>query len=126
MAKILIVDDEVDTCQVMRRLFKRWGWTADCVHDPARAVETMRAARPAAVLLDVMMPGLDGFQVLSAIRADPELKSVPVLFFSALHDEATLERAFAAGADDYIPKLTSARQIRERVSLFVPATPAPQ
>jgi CheY-like chemotaxis protein len=123
MPKILIVDDEVDTCRVMSRLFSRQGWSSDCVNDPVDALPALRAARPDAVLLDVMMPGLDGFAVLAAIRADPEISTVPVLFYSALHDQATLERAFAAGADDYIPKLTSAREIGERVGLFVNGHP---
>jgi DNA-binding response OmpR family regulator len=119
VAKILIVDDETDVCAVMRRLFARWGWSADCVHDSSRAHPTVRETRPDAVLLDIMMPGLDGFAVLAAIRADPDVATVPVVFYSALHDEETAERALAAGADDYIPKLTSARQIRERVGLFI-------
>jgi two-component system, sensor histidine kinase and response regulator len=123
VAKILIVDDELDTCRVMSRLFARWGWACETVHEPAKAVAAVRANRPDAVLLDVMMPGIDGFQILAAIRADADVASVPVLFYSALHDQKTLERAFAAGADDYIPKLTSAKQIRERVALFVPGEP---
>jgi DNA-binding response OmpR family regulator len=119
MAKIVIVDDDVDTCKVMRRLFARWGWSSDCVTDARAAHRAVREARPAAVLLDVTMPELDGFAVLAAIRSDPEVATVPVLFHSARSDKATLERALAEGADDYIPKGTSARRIRERVGLYV-------
>src|SRR4051794_18116408 len=106
MGKILIVDDEVDTCRVMRRVFARRGWASDCVHDSAEALGAVRATRPDAVLLDVMMPGRDGFAVLAEIRADPEVSTVPVLFYSALHDQATVNRALDAGADDYITKLS--------------------
>jgi DNA-binding response OmpR family regulator len=119
MPKILIVDDEIETCQVMSRLFARRGWSSESVQDPAAALHALRAARPDAVLLDAKMPDLDGFTVLAAIRNDPEVAGVPVLFYSASHDQATAERALAAGADDYIPKLTSARKICERVGLFI-------
>jgi DNA-binding response OmpR family regulator len=120
MAKILIVDDEVDTCRVMRRVFAKRGWTSDCCHDSADALTAVRATRPDAVLLDVMMPGSDGFAILAAIRGDPDVSTVPVLFYSALHDEATVNRALDAGADDYIPKLSSAQHICGRLSLFMP------
>jgi DNA-binding response OmpR family regulator len=120
MAKILIVDDEVDTCRVMRRVFAKRGWTSDCCHESSGALSAVRASRPDAVLLDVMMPGSDGFAILAAIRADPEVATVPVVFYSALHDQATIDRALDAGADDYIPKLSSARHICGRLSLFVP------
>jgi CheY-like chemotaxis protein len=119
MPQILIVDDEPETCRVMSRLFARRGWTSAAVHDGADALAAVRSDRPDAVLLDVMMPGMDGFEVLAAIRADVGVGGVPVLFYSARHDQATVERALAAGADDYITKLTSAAQVCRRVGLFV-------
>jgi DNA-binding response OmpR family regulator len=119
MPQILIVDDEPETCRVMARLFARRGWTSASVHDASDALAALRADRPDALLLDVMMPGMDGFQVLAAIRADPDVAGVPVLIYSARHDQATADRAMAAGADDYIPKLTSAAQVCRRVGLFV-------
>jgi two-component system sensor histidine kinase/response regulator len=121
MSHILIVDDETDTCRVMSRLFARRGWTSDCVNASAEAMAAIRANPPVAVLLDVLMPGMDGFAILAALRADedPAVASVPVLFYSALHDRATADRAMDAGADDYIPKLTSAREVADRVGLFM-------
>jgi DNA-binding response OmpR family regulator len=123
MAKILIVDDEVDRCRVMSRLFARRGWSSAVVHDPAAAVATLRADGACAVLLDLSLPGMDGLQVLAAIRADPAVANVPVLVYYAPHHQATAVRAIDAGADDYIPKLTSASQICQRVGLFVPDRP---
>lgn len=119
MARILIVDDDADTCDVMRRLFAKWGWESDCLTDSREALTAVRDQRPDVVLLDVMMPDLDGFAVLAEIRGDPLLTRTPVLFFSAMKDQKTLGRALAEGADDYILKGTPPTQIRDRVGLYV-------
>ena len=116
MAKILIVDDHADTCEILRRLFVRAGWEAVCVTDSLAAQGAVRATACDAVLLDVMMPDLDGFGVLSQIRSDPQTAETPVVMYSALHDERTLWRAREAGANDYVPKGTPFGQLRERVA----------
>ena len=119
MAKILIVDDHADTCEILRRLFMRSGWEAVCVTDSLAAQGAVRATACDAVLLDVMMPDLDGFGVLSAIRSDPQTADTPVVMYSALRDDETLWRARAAGANDYVPKGTPFGQLRERVAAVV-------
>jgi DNA-binding response OmpR family regulator len=119
MAKILIVDDDDDTCLVMRRVFARWNWASQCVTDSRQAHQAVRTFRPDAVLLDIGMPHLDGFAVLEAVRSDQDVATTPVLFYSARTDRQTCDRALAAGADDFIPKGTSAKQIRERVGLYI-------
>jgi DNA-binding response OmpR family regulator len=129
MPRILIVDDDQDTCFVMRRVFAKWNWASHCVTDSRQAHDAVRTFRPDAVLLDIGKPHLDGFAVLEALRADQDLAATPVLFHSAQTDGQTCERALAAGADDFIPKGISAKQIRERISLYVqepvasPSTP---
>src|SRR4051794_19953649 len=77
VARILIVDDDADTCDVMRRLFAKWGWESECLTDSSEALPAVRDRRPDVVLLDVMMPGLDGFAVLAEIRGDPSLTRTP-------------------------------------------------
>jgi DNA-binding response OmpR family regulator len=116
MAKIVIVDDHADTCEILRRLFQRAGWDAVCVTDSLAAQGAVRESACDAVLLDVMMPDLDGFGVLSAIRADPRTAETPVVMYSALRDEETLWKARQAGANDYVPKGTPFGQLRERVA----------
>ena len=116
MAKILIVDDHVDTCEILRRLFQRAGWEATCVTDSTAAPGAVRTSACDAVLLDVMMPEMDGFGVLSAIRSDPQTADTPVVMYSALRDEEVLLRAIEAGANDYILKGTPFGQIRERIA----------
>ena len=119
MAKILIVDDQPEVCDVMQRLFKAMGWQSQCLTDPTTVHAAVRDVRPDVVLLDVMMPELDGFGVLQAIRSDPDIATVPVVMYSAVNDEKTVDRALAAGADDYIVKGTPFKQIRDRVGLYV-------
>ncbi|HEY7118191.1 MAG TPA: response regulator [Tepidisphaeraceae bacterium] len=119
MANILIVDDQPEVCDVLRRLFKVSGWSADCITDPKSVYDTVRQRRPDVVMLDIMMPELDGFGILGAIRNDPEVRTIPVVMYSALDDEKTVDRALGAGADDYIVKGTPFRQIKERVGLYV-------
>jgi len=116
MPRILIVDDHFDTCDTLRRLFKRSGWCADCVTDGVAATDRLHDFHADVVLLDVMMPKVDGFGVLAAIRADPTISRTPVVMYSALSDEKTKGRATAAGAADYVVKGTPFSQIEERVA----------
>ena len=70
MAKILIVDDQPEVCDVMQRLFKAMGWHSDCLTNPQAVHDKVRADRPDVVLLDVMMPELDGFEVVRRMRGE--------------------------------------------------------
>jgi DNA-binding response OmpR family regulator len=116
MLTVLIIDDENENCEVLRRLFQRAGWNARCLCDSTAALEELTRERPDVVLLDVMMPQLDGFSILRQIRADETVGKTPVVMYSALGDQATRQRAMEAGADDYILKTTPFAVIRERVS----------
>jgi DNA-binding response OmpR family regulator len=118
MSTVLIVDDERDVCDLMRRVFERAGWTAVCLSDPTRAEATLRGVRIDVVLTDLMMPGLDGIGVVRAIRAsqDTAVAQVPVVVYSAISDEVVVARAIAMGADDYLVKPTPVATIIERVT----------
>lgn len=85
MAQILIVDDTVETCAMLARLFKRCGHATAYLHDGAGVVDALRSVRCDLVLLDVIMPEVDGFSALAAIRgdADPAVGRVPVVMSSA-------------------------------------------
>jgi len=119
MPNILIVDDHFDTCDTLRRLFQRSGWSAACLTDASETPERLHHFHADVVLLDVMMPNIDGFGVLAAIRADPQIARTPVVMYSALSDEKTRNRAEAAGASDYVVKGTPFSQIEECVSGYV-------
>ena len=116
MPTILIVDDHFDTCDTLRRLFQRSGWSACCVTEGREATDRLHHMHADVVLLDVMMPDVDGFGVLHAIRSDPEIAKTPVVMYSALSDEKTRSRAQQEGATDYVVKGTPFSQIEERVA----------
>lgn len=104
MATVLVVDDYPDACQMLARLLKAMGHTADVALDGEAALEYVRAAPPAVVFLDVMMPGLDGYGVLAALRADPATAAVPVVMYTAHGSPDARARAMALGADDCLVK----------------------
>lgn len=119
MSTVFIVDDQRDLCDLLRRLFEKAGHPALCVTDPTQVANTLRAHRADVVLLDVMMPVIDGFGVLDAIRSDPALAATPVVMYSALSDEATRTRALAAGANDYIVKGLRFSDIQQRLAPYL-------
>jgi DNA-binding response OmpR family regulator len=119
MANILIVDDHFDTCDTLRRLFKRSGWCAKCLTEGGDTPRQLHEFPADVVLLDVMMPDVDGFGVLTAIRSDPRIARTPVVMYSALSDEKTRNRAQEAGATDYLIKGTPFAIIEERIADLV-------
>ncbi|WP_394847314.1 ATP-binding protein [Pendulispora brunnea] len=113
-ARILLADDNADIRSYMTRLLgKHWDVTA--VADGQAALEAARANRPDLILSDVMMPRLDGFALLRAIREDSRLKTTPVILLTARAGQESTVEGFAAGADDYVLKPFSARELVARV-----------
>jgi signal transduction histidine kinase/CheY-like chemotaxis protein len=114
-ARIVLADDNADMRHYVARLLGAQGWDVEMVPDGAAALEAVRARRPDLVLSDVMMPRLDGFGLLRALRADPSTSTVPVILLSArAGEEARVEGAVAA-ADDYVVKPFSAVELVARV-----------
>ncbi|HEX3555415.1 MAG TPA: ATP-binding protein [Thermoanaerobaculia bacterium] len=113
-ARILLADDNADMRDYVTRLLGE-RFAVEAVADGLAALERAREAPPDLILSDVMMPGLDGLQLLQALRADERTRDVPVIFLSArAGEEASLE-GLSAGADDYLIKPFSARELLARV-----------
>ncbi|MGK5170023.1 ATP-binding protein [Geodermatophilus sp. CPCC 205761] len=102
-ATVLVVDDNADMRAYLTRVLSRH-WTVRTAADGEQALAGIHAARPDVVLTDVMMPGLDGFGLLRALRSDPATRSVPVVMLTARAGQEAAVEGFDAGVDDYLPK----------------------
>ena len=111
--RILVVDDNADMREYLTHLLR--GWDVETAINGAVALERIRTVPPALVVTDVMMPELDGFELLHTLRSDPLTESVPVLMLSARAGEEARVSGLAAGADDYVTKPFSARELVARV-----------
>jgi signal transduction histidine kinase/DNA-binding response OmpR family regulator len=114
--RILLADDNADVRDYVGRLLRDQGWHVEAVADGAAALAAARATRPDLVLSDVMMPVLDGFELLRALRAGPDTSTIPVILLSARAGEESRIEGLDAGADDYMVKPFSARELVARVS----------
>ncbi|MDB5294291.1 MAG: two-component system sensor histidine kinase/response regulator [Phycisphaerales bacterium] len=101
---VLVVDDHPDLCAIMVRMLELCGRSATYALDGVEALEAIRRSPPGLVLLDIMMPGLGGFEVLKAVRDDPRFSSIPVVMCSAIGDPSTRREATELGAQDYMVK----------------------
>jgi signal transduction histidine kinase len=113
-ARILLVDDNADMRAYVQRLLGAH-WTVEAVANGTAALASARERPPDLVLSDVMMPGLDGFGLLRELRADPRTAAVPVILLSARAGEEASIEGMRAGADDYLVKPFSARELVSRV-----------
>jgi PAS domain S-box-containing protein len=112
--RVLIADDNPDLRQYLARLLAPH-WQVETVGDGIEALEAIRARRPDLLVTDVMMPRLDGFGLLHELRSDPETQELPVVMLSARAGEESSIEGLAAGADDYLPKPFSGRELLARV-----------
>jgi PAS domain S-box-containing protein len=117
-ARILLADDNSDMRAYVRDLLAPH-YTIDLAADGEQALLAARRERPNLILSDVMMPRLDGFALLAAVRADEALRSVPVVLLSARAGEDSRIEGFDAGADDYLIKPFSARELLARVGALL-------
>lgn len=112
---ILVVDDEPNIVLSLEFLMKKEGYDVRTAGDGAEALQAITQAKPDLVLLDVMMPRMDGYEVCEAVRADPTLAGIYIIMLTAKGRDADRDKGLAVGADDYVTKPFATRDLVEKV-----------
>ena len=119
MARVLIIEDSADIAELIKHYLDRAGYDA-VVHGSGRdGLVAARQSPPDLVILDVMLPGMDGMQVCQALRAEPTTSTLPILMLTARGEEADRVRGLELGADDYVTKPFSPKELVARVGALL-------
>ena len=113
--KILVVDDEPNIVQSLAFVFNREGFDVATAGDGVQAMSMIRDSKPNPLILDIMMPNKNGYEVCQEIKSDPELQNIKVVMLSSISNEDSRRHAMSQGADDYINKPFSPMQVVTRV-----------
>lgn len=119
MATILVIDDDELVSRTLQRALKLYGYQVMVANSGAEGLQTARRHRPDLFILDIMMPGADGYQVCRQIRGDPLLADLPVLFLTAKAKDEDKIEGFRAGADDYLSKPFNMEELQLRVKAIL-------
>ncbi len=121
-AKVLVVDDEPEITDIIETFLTEAGYAVTVENSPREAVAKARQIRPAVVILDIMMPDRDGYQVCQDMKQDPDLSNVPVIFLTGKDRNDDMGRSFKAGGDMFIKKPFSCERLLEIVNIVVMST----
>ena len=117
--KILVVDDEPSILLSLEFLMEQEGYDVNSATDGDEALQAIHEQLPDLILLDVMMPKRDGFEVCQTIRANPEWKEVKIIILTAKGREVDQEKGLALGADDYITKPFATQELVKKVKMIL-------
>lgn len=115
MNRILLVEDEPVNIQAVSGILKDQGYQVSVATSGTKALEVLTRVRPDLILLDVMMPGMDGFETCQRIKATPELREIPIIFLTAKTGTEDIVKGFEVGAVDYVAKPFSGHELLARV-----------
>ena len=117
--KVLVVDDEIYIVHILDFSLGMEGYEVLTALDGEQAVEKAKAERPDLIVLDIMMPKLDGYETCKMLKADEATKNIPVILLSAKGRNVDQKIGFEVGADDYITKPFSPRKLVERINAIL-------
>ena len=120
--RILVVDDEIYIVHILDFSLGMEGYEVLTALDGEQALEKARAEKPDLIVLDIMMPKLDGYETCKALKSNPETKDIPVILLSAKGRNVDQKVGFEVGADDYITKPFSPRKLVERINAILGQT----
>jgi two-component system phosphate regulon response regulator PhoB len=113
--RILVLDDEPDVTELLQYKLEQEGYHVEVLNDPMQFVSRVRECRPDLLVLDIMMPELNGLQLCRIARSDPTMKQIPIIFLSARGEADERVKGLETGADDYISKPFNARELMLRI-----------
>ena len=122
MSRVLVVEDDHDIADLIVRYLQKAGHSVDSVASGSAVLPKVRATAPDAIVLDLMLPGMDGLLVCQALRADPTTAAIPVIMVTARGEEAERIAGLELGADDYVTKPFSPRELTARVAALLRRT----
>ncbi len=122
--RVLVADDDAAVCKMVQRLLEQAGCQVDTVSDGAEAWAAIKQNPPDLLVLDVAMPRMNGWEVLSRVREHEDYKNLPVLMLTALDTDADVTRGWALGADFYLPKPFHGQELVEVVKRLLQAAAA--
>jgi pilus assembly protein CpaE len=125
MAHILVIDDDQDILRLLEFTLKRAGHIVTIARDGVEGLAQVETLKPAAVICDVMMPKMNGYEFCRRVRAKPEIQAIPIIVFSARFQPIDKQTALDAGATDYLPKSVSPDVLNERIDELLSATGGP-
>src|SRR6187401_548115 len=124
--KILIVDDDLDSLKLIGLMLQRHGYEVVAANSGTQAIAKASNDHPNLIILDVMMPDMDGYEVCRRLRANPETKGIPIIMFTAKTLVDDKVAGFEAGADDYLTKPTHPAELASRVKTILARNPSQQ
>jgi DNA-binding response OmpR family regulator len=122
VSRILVVEDDHDIADLIVRYLQKAGHSVDAVTSGSAVLPKVRATPPDAIVLDLMLPGMDGLLVCQALRADPTTAAIPVIMLTARGEEADRIAGLELGADDYVTKPFSPKELTARVAALLRRT----
>lgn len=119
LGEILIVEDTIESLQLLQQILSDAGYTVRLAQDGAMGLHSVLRSQPDLMLLDIKMPGIDGYEVCRRMKSNPETAGIPIIFLSALQDKSSLLKGFELGAADYINKPYLAEEVLARVHTHI-------
>ncbi|MCK4307473.1 response regulator [candidate division WOR-3 bacterium] len=122
MKKVLLVDDDEDFIETVKFYLIHSGYLVSVAKNGEEAFDKLKIGKPDIILLDVMMPGIEGTEVCKKLKADSDLSSIPIMMVTAKGQREDIENAIKAGANGYIPKPFSLPRLVERIEELISRT----
>lgn len=119
MSEILVVDDDRDVAQTIKLALRRKGFQSQLAYNGAEAIKMLQHYRPSLIVLDVIMPGMNGFEVCRHIRENPATAAMPIIFLTARGQDDDRIEGFRAGGDDYLTKPFNLEELILRVQAIL-------
>jgi CheY-like chemotaxis protein len=120
MTTVLLVDDNRDMRELLRVHINLMGFVAITAKDGKDAVEVATTDKPDLIVMDIMMPEMDGWEATRILRADPETREIPILVMTALSQRINLQKCLEAGCNEYIVKPFTWNELQTRIKALVP------
>lgn len=118
-AKILVIDDEPEITEIIDTYLSENGFKVFTVNTPTKAIERAKDIKPDVILLDIMMPGVDGYDICQNLKQDPDFSHTPIIFLTGKDKADDMGRSFKSGGDMFIKKPFSCERLLEIVTIVL-------